>query len=225
MAEFICQDDSGRKITIQQWLDLWRHNYAPKDENEYQELIKKHLSYSAEDFERIGQWKDGALKHGVVIKGRWKPNLASVAYDVWMHAASVKPKNPTNADARRTFLREWAERKVTYRFGGRTQDRRFGLSRASTLLHFLSAGQFPIFDSRVKMAAEHLTGAAVTYDLEGYKQTICPLVLEIQRLCGCTLRDVDTALFAYGAWLSKTKRKQRDAGNQDASESHRDGRR
>ena len=102
------------------------------------------------------------------------------------------------------FLTEWSERKAKYKCrDGRVLEKKFGLSRTTTLLHFLSGARYPIFDSRVETAVKGLTGRRVDRtSLSDYEQVVRPLVAEIVWQ-GHTedLRQVDRALFAYGAWL------------------------
>lgn len=185
---------------------LWARSYD-RDEMEYEDLISRHTALSAQDFEKIGQWKDAALKEGKAVTGKWKPNVASVAYAIWMQAASELPKSPSDPHGAAKFLQDWSERKYTdtYKDGGR-REKRFGLSRASTLLHFVSGARYPIFDSRVKTALEDLTAGSLDNTVEVYLETVCPVVAEIEKQCQAKPRSVDNALFEYGAWLASKKR-------------------
>ena len=65
-----------RQGTPQEWLCRWaaRYELASIDDVEYRALIERHKSFAANDFIRIGKWKDAAT-----AEGRWKPNVASVA--------------------------------------------------------------------------------------------------------------------------------------------------
>jgi hypothetical protein len=152
----------------------------------------KHKSFSSTDFEEIGKWKDAA------IGGRWRPNVASVAYPIWMAAASIPPKCPEKSDVTK-FLSDWSERKYRDEYANSSREKRFGLSRATTLLHFLSGGSYPIFDRRVRMAMTRLLGTTVPNKVRWYLDSYCPLFLEVATKCGTTdLRAVDKALFSYG---------------------------
>ena len=78
------------------------------DEKEYRDLIAKYESFSAKDFERIGKWKDGAK-----TKAQWKPNIAIVAYPIWMQAAQELPKCPDDGSDVKVFLDDWSGRTYT----------------------------------------------------------------------------------------------------------------
>ena len=148
MDKFRFQSLDGGDIAPQEWLRLWAELYPEKtyDRGAYAELIASHKNFVANDFVRIGKWKDGAS-----TESRWKANVASVAYRIWMQAASEMPKCPEGKGVA-DFLDDWANRKYTDEWPSRSVEKRFGLSRATTLLHFLSRGSFPIFDSRVRTA-------------------------------------------------------------------------
>ena len=148
---------------------------------------------SSADFERIGRWKDAAT-----ADAKWKPNVASVAFQVWLQVATALPRCPNSAGAA-DFLLDWSERKYTDQFANRAVKKRFGLSRATTLLYFLSRGRFPIFDSRVRRALIRLRGAPVPNTVSAYLSCYCPLFLDIANRCRTSdLRKVDQALLSYG---------------------------
>jgi hypothetical protein len=187
----------GRDIAPQEWLRLWAERYPEKDydHEEYSDLIAKHGSLLAEDFKRIGKWKDGAR-----TEGKWKPNVASVAYPIWIQAASEVPKCPQES-AISDFLHDWSNREYSDNFSTGPVEKRFGLSRATTLLHFISGGRFPIFDSRVRQAMRRLLtlSSPVPNTVAWYLESYCPLFQELAYLCGTQdLRTLDKALFSYG---------------------------
>jgi hypothetical protein len=200
---FRLQNPDGRDIAPQEWLRLWVKLYPEKgyDHEEYKDLIASHNSLLADDFKRIGKWKDGAK-----AAGKWKPNVASVAYPIWLQAASEMPKCP---EERRVadFLDDWSNRKYTDNFATGPVEKRFRLSRATTLLHFISGGRFPIFDSRVRQAIRRLLNLSysVPNTISWYLESYCPLVQELADFCGAEdLRTLDKALFSYGRF-SKSK--------------------
>jgi hypothetical protein len=76
----------------------------------FEKLIARHAALWADDFVEIGRWKDFA-------KGdKWKPNVASVAYEIWMQAASELPGKHVGQDEVESFLGEWSSRKYRVRF-------------------------------------------------------------------------------------------------------------
>ena len=172
---------------------------ADYDEAEYRDLINRSREFSPADYERIGKWKDNAQSIS-----RWQPNVASVAYEIWMLAAKERPRCPVD-DGKGEFLSEWSERLYQDEYkNGTKRVKRFGLSRASTLLHFISGGRYPIFDSRVVTAVLRLLDSRVDYSVASYVNSYCHVFQQIADLCGATdLRTVDEALFSYGAFIAQ----------------------
>jgi len=193
LRHFTFLGPDGSDLVPEQWLRTWAALYPSNDYAGYEELIAEHRSLSSADIQRIGRWKDGARSDG-----KWKLNVASVAYQVWMQAASEPPACP-NDDQVAGFLVDWSERRYTDNYRTKSVEKRFGLSRATTLLHFISGGRFPIFDSRVRRALTRLLNSRVPNSVRWYLDFYCPLFLEIAALC-CTQdgRLVDKALFSYG---------------------------
>ncbi|MBI3895721.1 MAG: hypothetical protein HY313_07290 [Acidobacteria bacterium] len=141
-----------------EWLDYWVSRYPRNKYPSINHLIRLGTSgpLSSADFEWIGKWKDGALNGD-----KWKPNVAMVAYEIWTLASSVLPgMRISDEQAAAGFLTEWIWKtyKDTYR-NGSVRKKKFGLSRASTLLHVISGGMFPILDSNVRTAFKRLTGS------------------------------------------------------------------
>ena len=193
MSQFKFLSLDGKDVAPKEWLHMWADLYPSQDYVGYEELMAQHESFSHADIERIGRWKDNA-KTAV----KWKPNVASVAYEIWMQAASEVPVCPKD-DRMADFLEDWSERKYTDEFGARRVEKRFGLSRATTLLHFISGGRFPIFDSRVRKAMARLLTSHAPKTVRWYLDSYCPLFSEIAAVCATKdLRVVDKALFSYG---------------------------
>lgn len=186
----------GQDIAPQEWLRLWAHLYRAKDDPEYRALIAKHNSLTAEDFERIGKWKDAASGK------RWRPNVASVAYKVWMQAAKELPECPSDNGAA-DFLMDWSQRKYTDRFKtGVVRKKHFGLARATTLLHFISGGRFPILDSQVRKAIALIAGCRVSNTVSWYINSYIPLFRKIAAACNTSdPRMLDKALVCYAAYF------------------------
>lgn len=186
-----------QEMDPKEWATLWASLYDGYDEGDYWLLINKSGALAAPDFELMGRWKDNAPKES----DRWKPNVATVAYDVWINAASDLPKCPDVNDVAE-FLSNWSERKFR---SGKSGLKSFGLARATTLLHFISAGRFPIFDSRVTQATGWLLGLEPPNTVESYL-ICCPLLEQISAACGASdaagRRKLDKALFAFGKWMA-----------------------
>jgi hypothetical protein len=187
----------GTDIAPEEWLRVWSSLYGVDDEDdevEYRALIAKDGAFSRTDFERIGRWKDNA-----VSDGRWKPNVAMVAYKIWMQATSELPRCP-GGNAVAAFLDDWSERKYQDKYkSGLVREKRFGLARATTLLHFISGGRFPIFDARVRRAASRLLNSRARNTVRWYLDSFCQIFSEIASACGTKdLRSIDRALFCYG---------------------------
>jgi hypothetical protein len=195
MTQFDFRDEGGKTTTPERWLATWAAKYPRKDDEEHNDLMARHESLCSKDFERIGKWKDSVTK-----ESKWKRNIASVAYEIWMQAASELPQCPIDGRIQE-FLTEWSERKYIDKYkNGKQRERHFGPPRAATLLYFVSGGRFPIVDSRVRRAIKRLlNGPEPPNTVKWYVDAYCSLFIEIGILCNATVkRDIDKALFAYG---------------------------
>jgi hypothetical protein len=195
MSQFRFQVLQMKCSTPSEWLRVWSGLYQGYDETEYRSLVQKHKSLSAEDFRRIGKWKDGAT-----TEGQWKPNVASVAYLIWEQAAEELPICPEES-AMGAFLEDWSGRAHTDIYKNGPRKKHFGLSRATTLLHFVSGGRYPIFDSRVKKAISRLLDhPELPGTVSSYLDSYLPLFKEVADRCETDdFRMLDKALFSYGA--------------------------
>ena len=200
MSQFRFQVLEMRDSAPQEWLRVWAGRYQGYDETEYGDLIEKHQLLSAEDFRRIGKWKDDAT-----TEDQWKPNVASVAYLIWERAAEELPKCPEESEVA-VFLEDWSNRAYTDIFKNGPRKKHFGLSRATTLLHFVSGGRYPIFDSRVKTAFARLLGRPkLPGTVSSYLDSYVPLFKELADHCETNdFRMLDKALFSYGALDERT---------------------
>ena len=192
----------GRDTTPREWLIWWSAHYRHEegDDDAYDDLIEQHKSFSAEHFRDIGKWKDNAY-----TETRWRPNVASVAYLIWEQAAAELPSCPEETEVA-AFLTDWSNRTYTDKFSRRAVKKRFGLSRATTLLHFVSGGRYPIFDSRVRTAiAALLERPELSDTLGSYMDCCLPLVNELVECCEAKdIRMLDEALFSNGKFKSTT---------------------
>ncbi len=191
---------TARQSTPQEWLRCWSQWYddeaGEQDRSEYARLIGLKGTFTADDFRAIGKWKDSAW-----AEAKYKPNVASVAFPIWEQAAEEPPQCPPD-DGVQSFLDGWARRRYTEMYrSGISRNKQFGLSRASTLLHFLSAGRFPIYDSRVRTAIARLSGGVLLADSVDAYVTIClPFIDQLRTCCESDdIRKLDKALFCYGA--------------------------
>jgi len=170
MVQIPFRSFDGSDISPKEWLRVWS---LDRDELVYRELVDlgRRNALSPADLERIGRWKDNAW-----TDGKWKPDVAMVAFKVWKRAASEPPTRPDETGAAE-FLRKWLEASYTdRRKSGATVKKRFGLARATTLLHFVSGGRYPIFDARVRAAVKHLLGCPVPNTVDWYLDRFCPLI-------------------------------------------------
>jgi hypothetical protein len=206
MSRFIFRSPQWREIEPSVWLSTWvdRYNkwgarHGNRDNRVYFELIAKHGKLSGEDFERIGQWKEQCWPPKL---GRWKTGTPA-AYDVWMQANAALPICP-DKDGVAAFLKGWSERRFLashkQRKDGKPFTQAFGISRATTLLHFISGGLYPILDSTVQASLARL-GSPVENTIGEYINVFCPLFSELASVCGLFgtegLRKLDNALTTY----------------------------
>ncbi len=185
-----------------EWLARWVAQFDllyADDNKKYLELIAKHRNFSGEDFRQIGMWKDGVA--AAARETKYKKNVAMVAFAIWEEAAIEPPMCPSDEHLSE-FLERWASKTYTDTYkSGATRTKQFGLSRATTLLHFLSGGIYPIFDARVRTAIARLRSTReMEYSLDAYLAECIPAFRELDQLCKPrTLRELDKALFSYGA--------------------------
>jgi hypothetical protein len=200
MCQFRFQVLEMKDTSPQEWLRAWSARYDGDAEEEYRKLIAEHKSFSAEHFIRIGKWADG-----VWTENQWKPNVTMVAYCIWMQAAKELPKCPEENGVK-DFLNDWSGRPYTDLFPIKEVEKHFGLTRVTKLLHFLSGGRYPIFDSRVRTAvARLLNSQALPYTVEYYSDSFLPLFKGLADCCETTddPGKLDRALFTYGALESR----------------------
>jgi hypothetical protein len=116
-------------------------------------------------------------------------------------AAELPCRPPSNGIA--DFLTDWSKRQYRDEYQcGMVRVKSFGLSRASTLLHFISGGQYQIFDSRVAAAVLCLTGRRPEDTVHWYVNSFCGIFEAIAARCNTVdARAVDKALFCYGTFV------------------------
>src|SRR5205823_2829521 len=150
---------------------------------------------------RVGQWKEQCWPPNL---GRWTSGTPA-AYDVWMQVKEELRTRP-HEDTLESFLTHWSDKSfvVGKKEDAQPRKRRFGLSRATTLLHFITGGDYPIMDAIVVKALARL-GSPVsnTEEASGYLNSFCPLFSELAHMCGVAgtagLRRLDNALLMYGS--------------------------
>ena len=139
MSRFRFRDVDGVDVAPEEWLRTWAALFPSTKyyEEEYDALIENHKSLSAADFQRIGKWKDSAK-----TQGKWKANVASVAYEIWMQAAKATPACPEESQVA-AFLNDWSERKYVDHFPSRKIEKHFGLSTSDNTSAFRKRRTFP----------------------------------------------------------------------------------
>ncbi len=194
MTSFRFCGRDGTAVAPNEWLVVWSKRYpTAKYDAEHDRIIAKRGPLGAAEFVQIGRWKDAAG-----TDARWKSGVASVAYDIWNMAALELPQCP-GADNVEGFLRGWSGRQYADR-SSPSGTKRFGLSRSTTLLYFISGTRYPIFDTRVRRAIGRMTGSNAPNTVQWYVESYCPRFSELAERCTTKdLRLLDKALFSYGA--------------------------
>jgi hypothetical protein len=229
MSVFAFQSRRGESVTPSEWLRSWSSEFdAVKfPEDVYQELVERGMELSDEEYNILGAWKDGALRHGTEVKfgncsvsftGSWRSD-AVAAYTVWRNLPESRAvlKQYLGQKEYSAFLNHLAH--LSYQKAGlyrNSQESTFGLSRATYILHVFSGGNFPIYDKNTHAGIYFLTqgrhGAdkivkTKRKDPDWYLGTFCPIIHELQEACvavGRTpQRTVDKALFCYGKHRNK----------------------
>ncbi len=199
MNEFKFRILSLTECEPKEWLEEWAAQYTGYDDNEHKKLCDEYKNPLPDYFVRIGKWKE-RIKNAA--DNRWRENVASVAYVIWMQVEKEGPRCPDSNEVK-TFLECWSERPYTNQYDSGSRNMTFGLFRASTLLHFISGGkEYPIFDSRVRTAVGRLLGRRkLTDSIPEYLEVYCPLFTRLAEFCGTQedLRKLDKALFMFGA--------------------------
>lgn len=72
-----------------------------------------------------------------------------------------------------------------------------GVPTASTILHLSSPSKFPIMDKRTAETLKYHKGLERdTRSVKNYAR-FCEVIHDIKQVSGCTLREIDKAIFAY----------------------------
>jgi hypothetical protein len=194
MSRFTFSYPVWREIDPTDWLTKWAGLYGEdeSDNPEHDALVEKDGLLSRADFERVGRWKEGCPKG----HGGWKTGTPG-AYDIWTQAMAKLPPCPAD-DHIAEFLVSWSEKTF---WAGTRKSRRleqsFGLSRATTLLHFVSGGRYPIVDRRVEAAMARL-GSPIEMTINGYLRSFCPFFSE--------LAAVDWIASGSPAWIHRNRK-------------------
>jgi hypothetical protein len=195
-VKFLFRSKSGQDLSAREWLTEWEHEYPSErfPEDDYEHLIQNGKSLSEADFIRMGKWKDNAW-----TDAKWSPNAASVAFLIWQEAAREIPGQNPDSQSAQTFLEVWSERQYPDPSSrSKSGNKRFGVSRSTTLLHFMTSGRYPIFDSHVITAVKRLTGAPAPKTVHWYLHSYRAIFAELMTRCSASQRSLDKALFAYG---------------------------
>lgn len=182
---------NGGAACLGEWSSCYREKKYPALDH----LLSRCDRLTAADFQWVGRWKDGALNND-----KWRRNIAMVAFPIWMQAADELPGTQVANLHVPSFLEDWSNKTYRDEYVNRAVEKRFGLSRASTLLHVLSGGKYPIFDSRVRRAFRRLTGESAQNSGSWYLDSY--IFFFSQLMVACDTKEatlVDRALFSYGA--------------------------
>ncbi len=162
--------------TLKGFINRWQPKYDEKehDEGEYREIIKclnDKKSISKELFERILRWKSDRI-------------MGKIDWDNFEQYESILDKLPLVSDREKLNL--------LVALPG------IGIPFASTILHFILPGRFPIIDIRTVEALSHfnyIDWRAI--NTERYWE-FCKVMNEIKiHLKEFNLREIDRALFAF----------------------------
>jgi hypothetical protein len=198
----------GIEISGRDWLSIWGYVEPGRDERVYQRLIvaARQQPLTSVDFELMAKWKDGAW-----TDGKFQPHVGRVAYHTWKAIIADPPHCPGQDEIDR-FLNKWSETLCLYTYGDGTAKKRFGLPRATTLLHFLSAGAYPILDSWVMKALNGFKSQPgllprtikVTDEVRSYLETFCPVFKKLEHACETDdTHRLDHALMRYAGFLQE----------------------
>jgi hypothetical protein len=186
---------NGERCDAAKWISVWAPEYPVDayDEKYYDHLIQRAGDLSSDDFILMGRWKDSAW-----TESKWRPNVAMVAFPAWIAASAELPGFSLDRSSLKDFLTRWADRRYPDT-SARSADKmkRFGLSRTTTICHFMSAGEFPICDSRVRKAIKRLCTIRTPDEVNWYLDSYIPIFAEIKNACRVSERTLDKALFAY----------------------------
>lgn len=142
----------------------------------------------------------------------WKED-AVCARSVWLSLPRKRPELEEFLKRRnyRSFLSQVADKRYVKACKGGLKYARFGLSRATYILHVFSKAQFPIYDSNTHLGICLLThGYYNDWEIQRtksddpgwYLERFCAIIGDLQQQCAANgsafLRDVDKALFQYG---------------------------
>jgi hypothetical protein len=187
---------SGTSVNVPAvWLREWSEDFPKGKYPSLDSLLAKATYLTAADFHYLGRWKDNALESA----NKWQPNVASVAFVIWMQAANELAGTRIDHIVVPSFLTEWSSKAYVDRFSTGIVIERFGLPRATTILHVLSGGEYPIFDSRVQRAFRRLTGEKAHAQVEWYLGSYVPFFSHLVSVCSTKyMKAVDNALFVYG---------------------------
>ena len=145
--------------------------------------------------------------------GMWKSGTSS-AYDIW----SSLPNNLTNHKA---LLLQNPKQLINdlqnLRYNGPTSPKtRFGLIYSITYLHFLDSLKYPIFDIFVFRAVNYVFSTTrpqipyiISNDIKDFDRYIKDFVTNFNLLknnTNSTSRDLDKALWAFGHYVSDSKK-------------------
>lgn len=221
--KFDFRSRNGAPLSSLEWQTEWASGFDAKryPDEVCEELAARGAALPDGDFDVLGAWKDGVIRRGgqrnfgkclVYFTRGWKEN-AVCARTVWLSLASKRRGLEEFLDRRdyRSFLNQVADEQYLKAGRGGLSSARFGLSRATYILHVFSKARFPIYDRNTHRGISRLTHGYYngweirkmkSDDADWYLERFCAIIGDLQQQCGAlesaSFRQVDKALFQYG---------------------------
>jgi len=178
---------------------------AYDDDHEYQEIIKavrKNMDHvntiHSDTLKRILKWKD--------TRERVKTHVDWKAYDTIYAPRFTLIASGFISDHHKLFILIWDKSELTKKLPVASgtlvnihgKARGFGIPIASTVLHFMYPDTYPIIDIRTAETI-YLSCRIKSPNRGDYRtyDSFRSVILELKKKTGCTLRQIDRALFAY----------------------------
>jgi hypothetical protein len=159
------------------FLAKWRKEYYKHDNREYCDLIRKD-TLTTNDLNKLLRWK--SLRFSNKIKKKLERQLDEIN-------ALRKLTDESKLDGFvRKFYPSYPDQAPIF---------------GTFIKHILSPDKFPVYDQFVHNAYHKLSGAPVQKGclMNCYKQ-YCSFFMDVKARLGCSEKELDEALWAYGAY-------------------------